>query len=346
MNHNCLTNRLFKLFLLNQSLLVISFSAFSANQSSCVVNPSVKNINITNVNISPNSQVGDLLSTKTEISSTVGKCSSPSGLQPFLYHIPQPFTSNGVARYNGRNVTYTYQNITCDVYNTTTSGIGIVWFNYNSGAGTWGCVNGNIRRGLPKNPALTNTIKDAIFLVRTGDIYPGTFSYNVSLPTYIVDGANGFPDAGQSVAYNVNIIAPKTPINVGMCTISYDKNPLTFSSLKTRSILKKNNKLASNVTVSLACSGGFLPPIVYIKPKATSLYLSDATLARSRDGLLGMSLYEGNSSTPISFNSTSVPVSIYNNKGSVAFSTSVYSQESDAKLIRSSPVFFDIDFSL
>jgi len=323
-----------------------SFSVHALNENTCK-NISVKNkiINISGINISPNSKVGDALSNVTDNTSEVGECTSPTGVQSFLYHMPGAFISNGLATYNGENVTFTHQNTQCNVYNTNTAGIGIVWFNYNSGSSSWMCVNTNIRRGLPNNSNSSNKITDTVVLVRTGDIHPGSFDYNISLGTYIVDGAGNSPDPGQDIAYSIDIKAAKTEIKVGDCDISYDKEQLKFSNIPLRSITSKGTKLNNGVSVSLNCSGGFVPNVVYIKALTSGNYSGDTGLALSTNNLAGLALLSRADNTQINYGSQ-IPVSINGNIGEVDFIPSIYSQKSDARLLNFEPIVFNVGFSL
>lgn len=210
-------------FFVSVCLLLASGSAFSA--TNCVVTPDTDfTIELSSININPGAQVGDIVGESEIIERTI-LCNfkpTPEYDSMVAYYDSNPNKGTGVfveKQYPG-----TSRVSRCEAMESGYPGLGIVWFNYNSANLTqWLCAsksdstgNGLITRVL--SPGITRTIKDQVFLVKTGPIETGKFNFN---QTYQFEehanSSNFLPNFG--LLYKITIEG-ETTIEAPTCTAS------------------------------------------------------------------------------------------------------------------------------
>ncbi|MEY0291092.1 hypothetical protein AB7303_20035 [Providencia rettgeri] len=242
-----------KLFF-SAGLLFFSGAALSA--TNCVVTPNTDfTIELSSININPGAQVGDIVGESEIIERTI-LCDfkpTPDYDSMVAYYDTNPNKGTGV--FVEKKLPGTVNISRCEAMESGYPGLGIVWFNYNSAnSNRWLCASksestgdGLISRVL--SSGIERTIKDQVFLVKTGPIGTGNFNFD---QTYQFEErartSNFLPNFGP--LYKV-IILGETKIESPTCTAtnsSENKEYLVFNIL---------NDLKSDInqSVNILCTG-------------------------------------------------------------------------------------------
>lgn len=158
-----------------QKLIFIFFSLWlvficqpAGAEQICQADNNQYNIDLKTVVVPPNSQPGDILGVVSNTLNITCKAGSRN----------QQITRVSNPNWNRSGMTANVDGLTCPVLDggmgISDLGLGLVWTNFNSGAGTWGCMSvyfpgmnsAGTRRGLRSNG--TVAITDKFYLVKTG----------------------------------------------------------------------------------------------------------------------------------------------------------------------------------
>lgn len=239
-------------FFISACLLLASGSAFSA--TNCVVTPdSDFTVELSSININPGAQVGDIVG-ESEIIERQILCnydSTPEYNRMQAYYNGSNNIGTGVfieKQYPG-----TSEVSRCEAMESGYPGLGIVWFNYNTANETrWLCASmpegsGTFARNLVSGK--TRTIRDQIFLVKTGPIETGNFKFD---RTYQFEerpnSSNHLPDFGP--LYKV-ILSGESQIEAPVCTATNSSANQEYLV----SNISNDSKSDISQSINISCTG-------------------------------------------------------------------------------------------
>lgn len=255
-----------------------SLPAFSANF--CSTDQPVYHVDLNEVNINPGAKVGDIVGQSELISKKI-TCSRSALAQ--LKAQNNKLTDISITIPDKPTV----QGGGCHVMESGFPGLGIAWYNYNSGTGVWHCFSNN----QAQNRGLFGTryIKDVIYLVKTGDISTGLFDFNKRFQLY--ESAGGLD---QGLLYEI-ILSGNTTINAPICkpTIKQSTESYTFP---VRDALTQSF-LTEGMVVDVTCTGYIEngTKLNYNIASANGVYLQDSNYFGTSVPELGVSIkYKNN----------------------------------------------------
>lgn len=197
-------------------LLFTSYPALAAKY--CSTEQPTYNVDLQEINIDPGANVGDVVAQSGDISKSITCSGSPTASFATLLAQRNQLTDVYIT-IPGRTI-IAEQGGRCRVMESGYPGLGIAWYNYNSGTGRWHCFSNNELQGRALAPNGARDIMDVIYLVKTGDIETGDFYFNKKFSIDETASSNLSLNYGE--IYSITL-SGQTKISAPVCEATAEK---------------------------------------------------------------------------------------------------------------------------
>lgn len=274
------------------------------------------NIDLGAINIDPGANVGDIVAQSGDIAKTISCAGAVGNTLIATLKANNNTLTNISINISGRPI-YGEADGSCTVMESGYPGLGIAWYNYNSGTNRWHCFSRNSGQGRGLNSNGSVAITDVIYLVKTGDIGTGVFNFNQTFPISETGINPGYlPDYG--LLYQITL-SGDTTISAPVCTATAEK-PQGKYQFSTEYALTQSYSTEDRL-INVLCTGYIANgTIVPFKVTSTNgLFSLDSNYFATSDAGLGVSIKykkESTSSEQILLPTGRIRIPISNNQGS------------------------------